>query len=261
METFKFQLYSDIHLEFNKSYPEIPPFEENLILAGDIGKINTLNFKPFFDYCSSKWKKVFYVLGNHEYYHSKKTMFNLNNEYKEFFKNYDNIFLLDNSSYEFSDKLRIVGSTLWSNPTKYKGLNDFNYILEFNDHINKTLGITVDKFRSLHEQAVKYLFNEINKKDKNLIIITHFPPSQNKTSHPKYDYQEQYLKDYFASNIIDNIKDKNHKIKGWIYGHTHYSNSIFNYINGIQLLSNQMGYPKELDTSLISNGSFELNLF
>ena len=76
MQTFTFQLFSDIHLELLKSskFPKIKPLTDYLFLAGDIGKINTPNYELFFDYCSQNWKKVFYVLGNHEFYNSNKDL-------------------------------------------------------------------------------------------------------------------------------------------------------------------------------------------
>ena len=80
MQPFTFQLFSDIHLELLKSskFPKIKPLTDYLFLAGDIGKINTPNYEPFFDYCSENWKKVFYVLGNHEFYNSNKDFKTLN---------------------------------------------------------------------------------------------------------------------------------------------------------------------------------------
>lgn len=250
MQTFKFQLFSDIHLEFYKSFPKIPKLEANLILAGDIGKINTSNFKDFFDYCSSNWEKVFYVLGNHEYYHFRRPFNRLNKDYHIFIKQYPNVFLLDNSHYDINPNLRIIGSTLWSNPTFTEGLIDIK------KHINKKLGISIETFKKLHQESAEYLMNEILKNDKNLLVITHFPPTQKNTSHPKYKNQSQYIKDYFASNITDNIPKKN-KIISWIFGHTHFSTSI-QLSNNIKLMSNQMGYPKEDDINMNSNGVFEI---
>jgi hypothetical protein len=110
MANFTFQLYSDIHLEFYKSFPKIKPTAEYLFLAGDIGIITQPNFTNFFDYCSENWKHVFYVLGNHEYY-NKKSYSKLNTMYKTLFEKYNNIHLLDNSSYEL-DNIKIIGSTL-----------------------------------------------------------------------------------------------------------------------------------------------------
>ena len=88
--------------------------------------------------------------------------------------------------------------------------------------------------------------------------MTHFPPSQKNTSHPMYDKQEQFLKDYFASNMIEDIPDE-HTVKCWIYGHTHFSNYI-NHSKKIKLLSNQMGYMKELYTNFNSDGCYRIIL-
>ena len=258
MESFKFQLFSDIHLEFNKSFPKIPPLEDYLILAGDIGKINTTNYKLFFDYCSTNWKKVFYILGNHEYYHSNKSYHRLNEDYHIFIRQYPNVFLLDNSHYDVSHNLRIIGSTLWSNPTSIEGFNDFVKIKEVNDHINSKLGMSVQTFKRLHKESSDYLTSEISKNDKNLLVITHFPPTQQNTSHPKYKSQSQAIRDYFASNMIDNVPQEN-KIKGWIFGHTHFSTSV-ELSNKIKLMSNQMGYPNEDDINMNCKGSFEIIL-
>jgi len=257
MKSFKFQLFSDIHLEYYKSFPKIPKLEKYLILAGDIGKIDNTNYKSFFDYCSSNWEKVFYILGNHEYYHSDKTFNNLKEDYHIFFKQYPNVYLLDNSYYDLDDNFRIIGSTLWSNPENTNGLNDFTHIKEISNQIYKKLGLSLDTFKNLHKQSTDYLKKEISKNDKQLLIITHFPPTQINTSHPKYQNQPQYLKDYFASNILNDISNTNN-IKGWIFGHTHFTNDMI--INNVRLMSNQMGYPNEDDINMNCAGKFEIKI-
>lgn len=50
---------------------------------------------------SKNWKKVFYVLGNHEYYY-----LNINeivSKYYNLFNSFGNIILLENESYEIND--------------------------------------------------------------------------------------------------------------------------------------------------------------
>lgn len=244
MKQFDFQLYSDIHIEFSKTFPKIKPNCDYLILAGDIGKINTENFQMFFDYCSQNWKKVFYILGNHEYYHSSKTYDKLNGLYKEFFKQYTNVILLDNSIYEIDDELIIIGSTLWSMVSHTPYLNDFNKIYMYNEDRTRKIGITMERFQELHKESKKYILEQVNNnKNKKIIIITHFPPSKVNTSHPKYNNQEEYLKNYYASDFIEEIPEDNN-ILLWCYGHTHYSNDM-KHESGIRLLSNQVGYIKE----------------
>jgi predicted phosphohydrolase len=259
METFKFQLFSDIHSEFYntsvyKTLLKIPKLADYLILAGDIGNLDTPIYKEFFDYCSDNWKKVFYILGNHEYYNSNKPFIRLNEDYHIFIRQYPNVFLLDNSHYDVHYNLRIIGSTLWSNPV----FNQTSFkIKEINNNINKKLKITDENFRELHKESVNYLTSEIVKNDKNLLVITHFPPTQKNSSHPKWKNEPQIVKDYVASNIVNDLP-KNHKIKRWIFGHTHFSTSIE--LDNIRLLSNQMGYPDEKDINMKKDGVFEIKL-
>ena len=69
-----FQVYSDIHIELWNKFPKIPAKSKYLILAGDICQLDDPLFYKFLDYCSSKWEKIFYIQGNHEYYSKKKNM-------------------------------------------------------------------------------------------------------------------------------------------------------------------------------------------
>ncbi|CAN0491524.1 unnamed protein product, partial [Phaeothamnion confervicola] len=72
----KIQYCSDLHLEirenvfFLKQNPLIPS-AEILLLAGDIipfNQIHKIDF--FFDFISEHFKVVYWLPGNHEYYHS-----------------------------------------------------------------------------------------------------------------------------------------------------------------------------------------------
>jgi predicted phosphohydrolase len=239
--SFTFQLFSDIHLEFNKTYPKITPLSDYLFLAGDIGIITYDNFEYFFDYCSKNWKKVFYVLGNHEYY-NKKTYNIMNEKYKYFFEKYDNIYLLDNSYYEL-DEIVIIGSTLWSEITDTFDLNDFTKIHEYDETKKRKYGLSKDTFNKLHSESVDFLIETINKFDKKIIIMTHFPPIREMTSDPKYEDQSENIKNYFASDILLDTKINKKNIICWIFGHTHYSTDFK--LNKIRLISNQLGYTEE----------------
>ena len=67
------RIMSDVHLEFAplNSLPELPTDKDGiLILAGDICPYNSLHFLliPFLMAMSLRFRKVLYVLGNHEFY-------------------------------------------------------------------------------------------------------------------------------------------------------------------------------------------------
>ncbi len=255
MSKFVFQLFSDIHFEFSKSYPKIPQSTDYLFLAGDIGKLHIDHYKDFFDYCSKNWKHTFYVLGNHEYYSGTTTYDVLNKKYHDFFESYENVHLLDNSSFEL-DEYIIIGSTLWSKCNYDDSLNDFKSIKEYNDTKTRKYGLSIETFNKLYDDSAKYLIEEINKTTKKIIVMTHFPPLQGETSDPIYADDDGDIKNYFASNLLLDDKINKENIICWIYGHTHYSNDF--YFDKIRMLSNQIGYSDE-KCVFDGTGLFQIN--
>jgi len=242
----KIQVVSDIHTEFMKFHPLLVPTSDILMMAGDIGIINTKSLHSFLDYVSQNWKRAYYTLGNHEFYHSKKTIEKLTAEYEELIGKYDNIYLLTNGKYYKEGNYTIIGNTLWSLPEYTNGINDFNKINCKNDGIRRK--INLHEFRNLHHKDMYELEKYVMEHPaENILIMTHFPPIKLNACRPKYE--DDIRESYFMNEIFKMHKKFNiHKnIKVWIYGHTHYSYT--QEIDGILYISNQMGYDDELVTS------------
>lgn len=286
---FKFQVYSDLHQEFITNIFKLPQKSDYLILAGDINSCNKSNFKPFFKYVSENWKHVFYVPGNHEYYNRYCTLDKLKKEYKLLLEEFDNVHFLDDDCHFIEIekiKIKIIGSTLWSHVTDTQSINDFKNIHIGDDikskepsntqtkelsntvtkvQIKEQEYITKDVFNTLHQKSVEFITKEIDILDEKekAIIITHFPPTQNGTSHNIHKTSPQYVKDYFASNILKTF-DKHinkDKILCWVYGHTHYSSDMIDAYTGIRLISNQLGYLQEHSImNMIPDGVFSIEL-
>ncbi len=267
----KFQIYSDLHIEFYKSFPRIQPLCDILILAGDIGSIRHHQFEPFLNYVSENWKKTYYVLGNHEYYGSNHCFYKTQKKYYDFFTKYDNVFLLDReksileieNEHEDEDgniikkeKICILGCTLWShaNIDSMKYVNCFKKIKYFDIDKNRKINITKDMYNKLHNDEVLWIFSELNTLLENIIerkafektkyiILTHYPMTQKYTSHEKYNNEPQQIKSIFANNIefdkmlninaIKSITDNDVKIT-CISGHTHYSHDFYDNFNILQ---------------------------
>jgi predicted phosphodiesterase len=236
----KIQYLSDLHLELlpEKSIDfiknSIKPKADICVLAGDIGNPFQVGYHDFLQNMNDKFKKIFIIAGNHEFYNNDilKTKLKI----KSICDLFEKITFLDNS-YEDYQSYRFIGSTLWStikNP-KYT-INDTSCILD----------LSVDKYRILHDSCCSFLDNALKNSTKNnmkSIVITHHLPIFELT-HPNYriSFYENYQQ-WFHANI-DNIIDENKKIiKAFIYGHTHTTSIQRHY--DVTFYCNPLGYSHE----------------
>lgn len=281
----KIQIYSDLHIEFYKSFPKIEPLCNILILAGDIGSIYHDQFERFFNYVSKNWKKTYYVLGNHEYYSSKHCFYKTQKKYYDFFTKYDNVFLLDreksileiendNGAIIEKEKICILGCTLWShaNNDSINYVNCFKNIKCYNVDKNRKINITKDMYNKLHNEEVLWIFTQLNTSLENIIerkacekikyiILTHYPMTQKETYQEKYNNEPEEIRSIFANNIefdktlninaINNIIENDINIT-CISGHTHYSHDFYDNFNILQDDKSNFG-EKSIQIRFLSN--------
>jgi predicted phosphodiesterase len=261
-----FQIYSDIHIESWNKIPEIKVKSKYLILAGDICQLNHPLFYTFFDYCSAKWEKTFYVPGNHEYYSRKKNMNELEFEYKyRIGERYKNIFYLNNSFIPLNDDINIYGSTFWTNPpfnSNYEAMmyvNDYNYIKYFSQNLGYSVNLDINKARELCNDSFVKLNNYLKENKKKTIVITHFPPTRTGTSSPQYLAEEKTSNSYFSWPDDTLSKFQLNNVVAWISGHTHWSYDFQQ--NGVRLIGNQLGYKNEVgNTGMNEDGLYEITV-
>ena len=242
---FQTMVMSDLHLEFsNVIIPEFPAAAPNLILAGDIGRPDIPSLQKFLlDQCE-RFEHIFYVAGNHCFYEGKyeerlEQLEQLNNLHPH-------IHFLHNQSYLLSNKVRILGTTLWSYvpPEKAKQigrcLNDYHQISTPVDG-QTPRRITIEDTNKWHEQQHSWLVEQIQKSRENgehVVVITHHAPSRRDTC-SKED-EEGGLTDAWVNDHDDDCVDP---VRLWFYGHTHLSTDLK--INSTRVISNQLGYPWE----------------
>jgi predicted phosphohydrolase len=233
------QYCSDLHLEFNENseYLKLNPLQpvgDILLLAGDVvplGRINEHSW--FFDFVSRGFEAVYWVPGNHEYYGfdiSTKTK-SLNEKIRS------NVFLVNNCAVTHGD-VHLLFSTLWSNISPLnerdirQGMADFHLIKDGNGRF------TPDHFNQLHQEAKKFLSEELKQKSAKTVVVTHHVPTL-------MNYPEKYkgttLNEAFASELFDLIADSGPDY--WIYGHHHQSVPAFK-IGETELITNQLGYVR-----------------
>ena len=125
----KIQYCSDLHLEFSenkdflKQYP-IEPIGEILLLAGNILPF-ALHKQPceFIDFVADNFEAVYWIPGNHEYYH-----FDLGTVTSPLFEKFrENVFLINNQTITYKNT-NIVCSTLWSNISAAKTILITHYV-------------------------------------------------------------------------------------------------------------------------------------
>lgn len=246
------QIYSDIHIEVFNKLPEIPVKAKYLFLAGDICPLNHRLFYNFFDICSSRWEKVFYVPGNHEFYSGKKNYTELDFEYKlKLNERYTNVYYLNDTFVKLNDEINVYGSIFWTFPSytsTYRAkldIKDYSYIKYFNTQVNHIVDLDINFIKELSENSFVLLKNHLENTKKITIVMTHFPPIREGTYNPIYNKQKEDLKNYFTWNdeTINNFNLTNVPI--WISGHTHWGYFIDK--NGCTFIGNQFGYKCETD--------------
>lgn len=262
----KIRYLSDLHLEgFNSKTIEklenrfIPKYPEDaesiLVLAGDISS-NFFQLFKFLKQIESRFKKVIYIPGNHEYYRQHYTDWNIafNNKAKEELSN--TLWAVDEvKKVEIADTTFIFG-TMWADGGKSKeeefnvqfGLNDFRLIL-FEGRC-----FTVKDMQDINQKQLNQIddflieSNFTCQERKPIVVITHHLPSYS-LCHPR-----------FGSSINGGFAcDAEHVIflaDYWIHGHTH--DTIDTCIHGCKVLSNPAGYSSETSKSKYNTFGYKL---
>lgn len=248
------QYISDIHLEFhdrqNKGAisPEmfVKPVAPYLVLAGDIGIPELESYKVFLHWCSQKWKQVFLVAGNHEFYNIrcpvKSDMVTKKELIRSICEGVPNVHFLDCTSVYIPElQLRVLGCTLWSDiPDCIREkvivyMNDSKQILQ-----TGSTNFLPEAITQVHQKEKQWLNQEIHKcelTNERCLVVTHYLPSYS-LIHEKYE--GHFLNACFASDCDDLFRPP---VVGWICGHTH--TGMKRSIHGIPVVLNPFGYPQE----------------
>ncbi len=228
----KFQVISDLHLEFHDMVPDIPRVAPYLILAGDIGHLHDVIFADFIRHCSRTWEAVYFVPGNHEFYSSTSTYQELVNGYIRFFNTFHNVYFLQDGAIAHVDNVQLFGATMWPVVDPWKRRPK---IMGFHSTF-----ASFDHFRAL----VRFLTTRNSSQP--AIVVTHFPVTREFTSHPKYADQSDEQRRYFANNWLNLLPEALVRNVVFVSGHTHYS---FDFVRkSARFISNQWGYPVDMDT-------------
>lgn len=235
----KIQYWSDLHLEFAENAKYI--MEQNfkaigdvLILAGDITYWSEEHFlHPFFDKISRKFKNVYMIPGNHEFYGGFDITV-LDKPVK--IKIRDNIFLVNNTT-ENIDGVEFFFTSLWSNIKRQNAFYIEQHVSDFHKIKYKGESLTAYDFNTLNNQSFSFLENALKASTaQRKVIVSHHCPTNQANAR---EFLKSPLNDAFVIELNDFIYESS--INYWIFGHTHRNEPEVN-INGTKIVSNQLGY-------------------
>ena len=245
-------LLSDLHMEFHSPDQCPDPGEGDvLILAGDIILANELDkYEDFFLRCVRNYNKVFYVLGNHEFYGGdiEKTYWDMYRQLPA------GIELLQNSKQTY-EGVTFIGATLWADMDNA----DFTTMCDAQDVMtdyrtikNNGRDLTVLDTMQDHYHSRQYLEKTIPTIDGPVVVITHHAPSQ-RSVHGHYIES----KGAYSTDMEQFIRDNKH-IHLWCHGHIHHTNLYT--IGNTHIMSNPRGYSgMETNPRFNRNTWYQLN--
>jgi len=236
----KFQYLSDIHLELLSQQDlsfllhNIKNITNILILAGDIGNPFDELYEQFLAGVSKKFRKIFLISGNHEYYYH--TIEETNVQIEKICKYYGISFL--NNTSEYYNGFCFAGTTLWS------FIENKNFIT--ND-IVKIKDFNVEIYNELNRKSRHFLEEVIAENEDNIIVITHHVPSNKLVDK---EYEDSPLLEWYYNDLGEMMDRGKGRVRCWVYGHTH--KGRIDLLRGIKMMSNPLGYKYE-------NRWFDLN--
>jgi hypothetical protein len=149
----KIQIMSDLHLETHPTYDySFPTTAPHLALLGDIGHVANDQLIQFLVRQLLRYKVVFFLLGNHEPYHTSWDF--ARERMAKFVRNAarlrENDFsvgkfvFLDQTRYDLNDEITVLGCTLFSNVRPEQAAAVQSRLVDFRDILRWDVGDHVD---------------------------------------------------------------------------------------------------------------------
>lgn len=266
----KIYLCSDVHIEFGPLEVHNKDNADVLILSGDIVVAKELrhwspdgilelskhgnNFINFFEQCSSKFKDVIYVMGNHEHYNGDFA--ESESILRKVCNHFGNIHLLEKEIKTIND-ITFIGGTLWTDMNKEdsltlyhisRNMNDFRIVKDSRNPVHfrdtdgnfhtRTSTFSPETAVEEHKKMLQYISTIVEgKHDQKFVVVGHHAPSKLSTK-PRYQ-NDTLMNGGYSSDLSEFILDRR-QIKLWTHGHTH---DVFDYMIGTtRIVCNPRGY-------------------
>lgn len=230
MPSFKYSLISDMHVNHPQIKTPYELLEENVIVAGDTS--NGLDGLKFLHKLQNKGHRVFATHGNHEHYNNMSQGRDIDATRFSF----EEVF---HPRIDIDDVLTVILVNGWYPITApvmwYNYMNDGRYIA---DPVNPTMAAFLIGEAAKGDVTV---LRSVLSEDRKFIVVTHTAPCI-ETLNPAFEghFSNEW---YWNPEMGKLLKEFNDRILIWNHGHTHASSEAV--VNGVKVVCNPRGYPRE----------------
>ncbi|KAF8537236.1 ser/Thr protein phosphatase [Trichophaea hybrida] len=222
------QILSDLHLESPKAYDIyiIPVTCHNLALLGDIGLSIHPELFTFLSTLLDRYRRIFYIPGNHEPYHSSweetKRRFSLFESQMSQEEGKGEFIFMTCRRYDIPDTgYTVLGCTLFS---RIDPLNEEDVSSGVNDfyHIS---GWDTASHNAAHISDLDWLNSEVTlaeQEGREVVILTHHSPSISKAANNPVHVGSK-IQSAFASDLSKEACWMSRRVRLWAWGHTHWN--------------------------------------
>lgn len=247
-----FDYLSDVHLEFFDDINGLSIAEANrywfrkfagecadvLLIAGDITSCyqkDRAYVDQFFEIVCDRYKKVYAVLGNHDYWSYTTPLTEMKSHFQ---RTWSRVCFLEKDSVRLRSGLRLFGATWWTSISPK--LADFARDC-FNDykHIRQGEGFVTPAFTSeLHAKSREALIAALTAHpNDDFIVLTHHAPSRAALRFHSPIFPAAYVSD------DDDVLNTSPQIKVWVHGHLH--REVRYGVGYARIYANAHGYLEE----------------
>ncbi|KAH7102901.1 serine/threonine protein phosphatase [Auriculariales sp. MPI-PUGE-AT-0066] len=267
-DNIQVQVMSDLHLERKFHIPgqfaenglpvvaldgyesfDFPVVAPNLALLGDIGRAEHDRLFVFLRFQLKRFRRIFFVVGNHELYDSSSTkaMVILEEfEKKMTIERLRNLqlgefVLMHRKRYDLSPSVTILGCTLWSHIPAHAEIELRAKLGDFLNIENWTPGAR----NAAHDLDRLWIARELealrtHSPQRRVLLLTHHAPTQPGTSEPRFEDDVGRLLNFGFASALHESAWWGPPISTWCFGHTHFNCDFVR--QGVRLVSNQRGY-------------------
>jgi Icc-related predicted phosphoesterase len=232
----RIQVTSDLHFEFHpdngKSFiNSMDPSEcDALVVAGDLNVVMGNMWDSIGMLCKRyEGKPVYYVAGNHDYYHGDPAIVSM--RLADFESEFENFVWMDYEKHSMLGSTSIGGCTLWFDAV----LNEGNKYDFYHMSDSQLIDTKYQWFLNENKTSKEFLSENCEGVD---VIVTHHMPSDVCIAE---QFEGNHLNKFFVCDITDIIEKIQPKY--WICGHTH--SPFRKKVGETEIICNAYGYPHE----------------